>query len=93
MTLVSVVVYEWHHPRVAGIAVAHWLCRTVLPNPVPSQKMSEGLLPWALLSTTELRVGFAPPANTVERMTMPPWAIDGLVDALPLTLLCSTKVS
>ena len=73
--------------------MAQWLCRTVLPNPVPSQKMSEGLLPWALLSTTVLSVGFAPPFDRVERITMPPWVIDGLVEALPLTLLCSTRVS
>jgi hypothetical protein len=61
-----VVFYGWHHPSVAGTAVAQLLCRTLLPNPVPSQKMSEGLLPWAVLSRTVLFVGSAPLVDLVE---------------------------
>jgi hypothetical protein len=68
------------------------LRRTLLPNPVPSQKTSEGLLPWAVLSRTVLWVGSAPVVDLVEMMTMPPWATDAVAVALPLTLLSSTRV-
>jgi hypothetical protein len=69
------------------------LCRTLLPNPVPSQKMPEGLLPWAVLSRTVLWAGSAPVVDLVEMMTMAPWATDAAAVTMPLTLLSSTRVS
>jgi hypothetical protein len=42
------------------MALAQLLSTTLLPVPLPSQKMSAGRLPWALLSRTVLFVGLAP---------------------------------